>query len=504
MGIVIWSHIMKNPNKILPFLALIFFIGHVKAVSDSQRIAILEGRVASLEATLNNLETFLEARYELKRRPRTCQRPLVPNGGASCGGGDLKRGAQCTVWCNSGYIATPGKVITSCKKDGSWDGELQCEIPLVVVSGGNTNTRNRGQGAESGVEVLSLYPSKGCNASVPQLPLDGGAHRSAHSMIYVPPQTMLACNGMSNKNNLATCDTWTFGNTTTWKHHSYPNKGLEMMGELFCERDWPSDELDEFLDGMSMNDMCRKHPNKNKGRYAAAGFRIGHKNVIFGGMVYDKNGHDPVNTVRESEILDDKSWSVIDMGHGTGMERKRAFFCAVKIEDAGVLAIGGLGTSNTGNIVEKSVEFKKVGMNFHNLNSIAKFSDMSIPRSGHSCAPVHGDNFRVLVSGGTRGFGQPALAGAEIFNWNTNSWEIVAKMRTGRFGHAVVAVGDKIFAIGGDDRNQNNVFDTIEEYDVKKNSWSTVGQKLNIPRSNFGYTLVPHSIIDGCVITRPL
>jgi len=191
-------------------------------------------------------------------------------------------------------------------------------------------------------------------------------------------------------------------------------------------------------------------------------------------MVYDKKGHDPVNTIRQTEILADKSWSMINMGHGPGMDKKRAFFCAVTVQDAGVLAIGGLGTSNTGNIVEKSVEYKKAGMNFHSLNSI------------------------------TRGFGQPALAGAEIFNWKTNSWETVAQMNMGRFGHAVVAVGDKIFAIGGDDRNQNNVFDTIEEYDVKKNLWSTTGQKLNIPRSNFGYTLVPHSIIDGCVISRPL
>ena len=488
---------MKLHNKILPLVLLISFIGNVQAGTDSQRIAGLEERVASLEATLNNLETFLEARYELKRRPLTCQHPQVPNGGASCGDGDLTPGAQCTVWCNSGYIATPGKVINRCKEDGSWEGELQCEIPLVVVSGGNTNTRHGGQAGDSGVEVLSLYPSKGCNTIIPDLPLDGGAHRSAHNMMYIPPQTMLACNGMSNKNNLATCDTWSFGSNASWEHHSYPNKGLMMM-ESLCN-------MDMGPAGFSMdNDMCGNNPNSKKGRYAAEGVRIDHKNYILGGMVYDKKGHDPVNSIRQTEILDDKSWSMINMGHGPGMDKKRAFFCAVTVQDAGVLAIGGLGTSNTGNIVEKSVEYKRAGMNFHSLNSIAKFSDMSIPRSGHGCTAVQGDNFRVLVSGGTKGFGQPALTGAEIFNWKTNSWETIAQMKMGRFGHAVVAVGDKIFAIGGDDRNQNNVFDTIEEYDVKKNLWSTTGQKLNIPRSNFGYTLVPHSIIDGCVISRPL
>ena len=45
------------------------------------------------------------------------------------------------------------------------------------------------------------------------------------------------------------------------------------------------------------------------------------------------------------------------------------------------------------------------------------------------------------------------MADSEIFNWNRNSWKNVAAMNIGRFGHAVVTVGEKVFAIGGDDRN---------------------------------------------------
>jgi len=486
MGILIWITTMKADGIFL--LLLVLSIGNVKTVSDVQRITALEERVASLEATLNNLEPFLESRYELKRKPKTCRRPLVPNGFADACDEDVKPGDQCGVMCNAGYIQTPGKAVTTCQKDGSWEGELVCEIPLVVVSGGNTDN---GQGGDSGVEILSLYPSKGCNTSIPDMPLDGGAHRSAHNLIYEPPKTMLACNGMSNNKNLATCDTWTFGKGF-WTHHSYPNKGLLMMEQL-CN-----------MDMGGSNSMCGDNPNKAKGRYAAQAFHLNGKNHILGGMVYDKRGHDPVKTWRETNILGSDSWGGGLMGHDKGMEKKRAFFCAVNVQDTGALAIGGLGHSNRGNIVEKSVEYKRLGMNFHSLKDISQFSDMSIPRSGHGCAGIPGDDFRVLVSGGTQGFGQPALSSAEIFDWKTNSWKNVAQMKKGRFGHAVVTVGDKIFAIGGDDRNQNNVFDTIEEYDVKKNSWTTIGQKLSIPRSNFGFTLIPHSIIDGCVISKPL
>ena len=101
-------------------------------------------------------------------------------------------------------------------------------------------------------------------------------------------------------------------------------------------------------------------------------------------------------------------------------------------------------------------------------------------------------------------FGQPAIADVEIFDWKTNSWRNAASMNSGRFGHAVVAVGGQLFPVCGDDRNPNHILDTIEEYDVKKNSWKITETKLKTPSSNFGYTLLPYSIFNGFVITRRL
>merc|ERR1711936_861372 len=197
-----------------------------------------------------------------------------------------------------------------------------------------------------------------------------------------------------------------------------------------------------------------------------------------GGMVYDKKGHEPTSSVRGLHRYDKEYWH----DRNENMKKKRAFFCTAKVKDNGILSIGGLGRNETGNTVEKSMEYKPIRWN--GLPDISKLSDMTTPRSGHSCTEVAGSNFTVLVSGGTMGFGQPAMASAEMFDWNSNSWKNVASMNDARFGHAVVAVGGKIFAIGGDDRNPRKIIET----------------KLKKPRSQFGITLVPHSIFNGCVV----
>merc|ERR1711936_427361 len=204
-------------------------------------------------------------------------------------------------------------------------------------------------------------------------------------------------------------------------------------------------------------------------------------------MLYDKKGHEPTSSVRELHETQGRDRYDKEYWHDWKgkMKQKRAFFCTAKVKDGGILAIGGLGRNETGNTVEKSMEYKSVGSYYWNgLPDISKLSDMTIPRSGHSCTEVAGSNFTVIVSGGTMGFGQPAMASAEIFDWNSNSWKNVASMNDARFGHAVVAVGGKIFAIGGDDRNPRKIIET----------------KLKKPRSQFGITLVPHSIFNGCVV----
>ena len=42
------------------------------------------------------------------------------------------------------------------------------------------------------------------------------------------------------------------------------------------------------------------------------------------------------------------------------MDKKRAFFCAVKVKELGWLSIGGLGHRQKGNVVEESLEYTQI------------------------------------------------------------------------------------------------------------------------------------------------
>merc|ERR1719228_740576 len=109
-------------------------------------------------------------------------------------------------------------------------------------------------------------------------------------------------------------------------------------------------------------------------------------------------------------------------------------------------------------------------------------SDLNTPRSGHGCTYIPGEDHSIIVTGGTKGFGEAAMESVEIYNTETKSWTHAGGMTIGRFGHAVVTVGDKIFAIGGDGKNPHNIMDTIEEYDVVSKSWKIIEKRLNKAR----------------------
>ena len=73
-----------------------------------------------------------------------------------------------------------------------------------------------------------------------------------------------------------------------------------------------------------------------------------------------------------------------------------------------------------------------------------------------------------------------------------------------RFGHALVNVGGRIIALGGKERNPDVVLNSGEEFDIGTKSWTSLGKILEKPRANFGYTLIPHSLIPGCNIQHNL
>jgi len=448
-------------------------------------------RIAALERRMESLELLCIARSGMERH---CLMPDVLNGVAICPK-KMPPGTRCSVKCNAGYLPTPSKDTATCKDDGFWSIEMECEIPLVIISGGLVD---QGSG-DSSMEVISLYPSQGCDKKLSPMPLIGGANRTLHNLFYLPEYgRILACNGLTDQ-HLASCDELSL-KTNGWMRSSYPHLIRDSLKQI-CS----------WSDSSSCNE-----PNQDKGRYAAQGAVIGGNAYILGGMLYDNDGHDPTTTIRSIREVDKSNINRYSIGDKTDywtgemyMEKPRAFFCTAEVEK-GLLMIGGLSKDKKKSVVEKSVEYTpkdNIGgghwVSGGTYKKDSKFlSDMSIPRSGHGCTNV-GGNYSILVTGGTQEFGGTALPDAEVYSPDSNSWTSIASMNIGRFGHAVVAVGDKVFAIGGDDRN-NNYMDTIEEYDARRNTWTITNQKLKKSRSNFGFTVVPHSIFDGCVIQKPL
>ena len=61
------------------------------------------------------------------------------------------------------------------------------------------------------------------------------------------------------------------------------------------------------------------------------------------------------------------------------------------------------------------MQFLSRGRGIGGLNMLSDVSDMSILRSGRGCTAIPGGEFSVLVTSGTQGFGQAAMANAKFF-----------------------------------------------------------------------------------------
>jgi hypothetical protein len=83
-------------------------------------------------------------------------------------------------------------------------------------------------------------------------------------------------------------------------------------------------------------------------------------------MVYDDKGHESSDTIRE---LRSGGLGIYWADPRHSLEKKRAFFCSVKVKDAGFLSIGGLGHDGQTTIVEQSAEYRRVN---YGLKSISK------------------------------------------------------------------------------------------------------------------------------------
>jgi hypothetical protein len=84
---------------------------------------------------------------------------------------------------------------------------------------------------------------------------------------------------------------------------------------------------------------------------------------------------------------------------------------------------------------------------------------------------------------------------AAIYNVAKNTWTALQKTSVLREGTDLVVLGHRIFAIGG-------LNDSVEEFHLENNTWTSVSQTLTIPRIQHNSVSLPASIFSeisgGC------
>jgi len=319
-----------------------------------------------------------------------------------------------------------------------------------------------------------------CIVNLPDMPKTDNSFRTFHNLIYLPvDRKLLACNGLTDV-DMATCDALNMtASDRAWAHHSYPNKGSTLDALWNMNSKYMSD----------YSNTKKRNPNQARGRYAAEALTVDNSAIILGGMIYEKDSH---WATKETRLREGSDWT----GRSNcQMNMKRAFFCSVKIQDEGVINIGGFTdeaiTDNVG------VSRNCGGKSYKNLAVPRKLASLPTPLSGHGCT-VLPDSYDILVSGGSRNQNDRSKVGSYVYRWSKHAWEPSGEMNSPRFGHRIVAVGPKVYTIGGKERHPDLHLDTIEEYNVASGEWTLAPQKLKRTRAHFGIALVPRSLFPGC------
>ena len=119
-------------------------------------------------------------------------------------------------------------------------------------------------------------------------------------------------------------------------------------------------------------------------------------------------------------------------------------------------------------------------------NSWSYVADYTNPRQWLGAAA--GPDGRIYVIGGLDPSNQ-AMSSVEAYDPHTNLWTSVASMPTARYGLAAATGRDgRIYAIGGQARlspTNLQTYSTVEAYDAKTNSWSSVAS-MHTARSYLG------------------
>ena len=139
--------------------------------------------------------------------------------------------------------------------------------------------------------------------------------------------------------------------------------------------------------------------------------------------------------------------------------------CSVKVDNY-IYCIGGKIHGKPTNKVYR-MNLNKTSLRWEEVAS------MMTKRMDFGAAAYDGN---IVVAGGWAG--QTGLNAVELYNVQTNKWKNISSMKQQRDDHAVVAVGETFYAIGGDGNN------SVEQLNGLNGEWKNV-QPMNYSREKF-------------------
>ena len=229
---------------------------------------------------------------------------------------------------------------------------------------------------------------------------------------------------------------------------------------------------------------------------------VGHLSFVYGKDLIFLGGERSTQVILQNGRTENGEWNALRLRwkNGTSFDDVPQDACLVKVNSYKFAILGGRDIMNG----QMTPSVLIINMK---EQSVEELGSLTFARVKHACAIISDPiliNFNtktfVLVTGG---LSDNSDAKDEIFDLTQRSSRTLDSfMNIQRSDHRMVALGDSVFALGGQHHIDGSTVDTVEVYDVSSESWSTHPSRLkSTSTSGLAVTALPLSAVScnqGC------
>ena len=226
---------------------------------------------------------------------------------------------------------------------------------------------------------------------------------------------------------------------------------------------------------------------------------VGHLSFVYGKDLVFLGGERRTQVILQNGRSENGEWNALRLTwkNGASFDEVPQDACLVKVNSYKFALLGGRDTST-------DQMTPKVLMINMKEQSVEEIGSLAFARSRHACAIVSDPDFNaknfVLVTGG---LSDDSEAKDEIFHLTKRtSKPLDLFMNVQRIDHRMIALGDTVFALGGQHHIDGSDVDTIEFFNVNSESWTVHPTRLkSVSMSGLAVTGLPISAVScnqGC------